>query len=279
MGDYGPSGALPRAQPPSNPPLPSTSSDEISVLVTGFGPFKTNFINASWLIASSLPTSFDLPTAGGVGGAGETASTPRKVSITVHPAPIPVAYSAVRTAIPALLAEYADTHGGRQPDLVVHMGIAATRGYYSIETRAHRDSYHMSDNRGQCGYDDGEREWREMQVPSMLQAGAVDEDGDGDGHGGVGKGCCPRPPDDGFLALWKGFAGEDADVRVSTDAGRYLCEFIFFTSLALAWRERRSRNVVFLHVPSSCTEEDVRVGREVAVAMIKAVVLSWIDSR
>lgn len=37
MGDYGPSGALPRAQPPSNPPLASTSDDEISVLVTGFG--------------------------------------------------------------------------------------------------------------------------------------------------------------------------------------------------------------------------------------------------
>ena len=161
------------------------------------------------------------------------------------------------------------------------MGIAATRGYYSIETRAHRDSYHMSDNRGQCGYDDGERLWREMQVPAMLQAGVVEEDGDGDGdgHGVVGQASCPCPPNDEFLALWKKFAGEDADVRVSTDAGRYLCEFIFFTSLALAWRERRSRNVVFLHVPSSCTDEDVRMGREVAVAMIKAVVLSWIESR
>lgn len=159
------------------------------------------------------------------------------------------------------------------------MGIAATRGYYSIETRAHRDSYHMSDNRGQCGYDDGERVWRETQVPAMLQAGVVEEDVDGDSHGAMGKESRPRPPDGEFLALWKGFAGEDVDVRVSTDAGRYLCEFIFFTSLALAWRERRARNVVFLHVPSGCTDEDVRVGRDVAVAMIKALVLSWIDSR
>ncbi len=71
----------------------------------------------------------------------------------------------------------------------------------------------------------------------------------------------------------------DADCRASDDAGNYLCDFIYFNSLA--WWRRKSkqrglegrshRPVLFLHVPAESDTETLGKGREVAVALIKAM--------
>ncbi|KAL3478080.1 hypothetical protein BJX99DRAFT_114393 [Aspergillus californicus] len=273
MGDCG-SGVQLSSAPLSNHFSSSPAdSEEISVLVTGFGPFKSNLVNASYLIASSLPSSLSLPTD------TDGTATTRRIAIHVHPSPVPVAYSAVRTIIPTIMGDYVKIHG-RQPDIVIHMGIAATRNYYSIEMRAHRDAYHMPDNLGRAGYEDGERLWKELDLPHVLQAGpskpAVEP---------VVKldltsprtNLVPCPPNNELLKTWQTLAPSSADIRISEDAGRYLCEFIFYTSLSFAYKEGQDRNIVFFHVPSSCRDQDLETGTRVAVGLIKAIVSTWVD--
>ncbi|KAF9888073.1 hypothetical protein FE257_009338 [Aspergillus nanangensis] len=273
MGDYGPGVMSSKTQVAGDPPVPLADPDEISVLVTGFGPFKTNLVNASYLIASSLPPSLEFPS--NVSTTAEGTPTPRRVSIHVHPAPVPVAYSTVQSEIPVILDNYVKTHGGRRPDIVIHMGIAATRSYYSVEMQAHRDSYHMSDIRGKSGYEDGERLWRELELPPVLRAGPATS------QGGVSEKqlVCSRPPDDDFLRTWRSFVVPGSDIRISPDAGRYLCEFIFYQSLAVAFQGGHDRNVAFFHVPSSCNEDTIQKGKGVAIALIKALVECWLDRR
>lgn len=198
----------------------------------------------------------------------------RRVSIHVHPDPVPVAYSTVQEQIPVIIGDYVKAHGGQRPDLVVHMGIAATRSYFSVETQAHRDSYHMSDINGRAGYEDGERIWRELDLPPVLQPGrAVSPSAPGSSKQLVN----PHPPDEALLATWKTLVAPGTDVRISQDAGRYLCEFIFYTSMAQAFRQGHDRNVVFFHVPAACTYEAVQEGKDAAIALIKALVERWLE--
>ncbi|PYH44299.1 putative pyroglutamyl peptidase type I [Aspergillus saccharolyticus JOP 1030-1] len=269
MGDYGRRATSLETQALAIPSLTTTEPDEMSVLVTGFGPFKTNLVNASYLIASSLPPSFifSSPTPG---------SAPCRVSIHVHPSPIPVAYSTVRTTLPVILDDFAKAHGGRRPDIVIHMGIAATRNYYSVETQAHRDAYLGSDIKGRLGYEDGERIWRELNLPAVLTAGRANASPPGSSELSAKRYLNPHPPDTQFLNAWQSFARPGMDLRISNDAGRYLCEFIFYSSLSLAYQAGQDRNVVFFHVPRSCTDEDIAAGKEAAIALIKALVTSWV---
>ncbi|THC99139.1 hypothetical protein EYZ11_001390 [Aspergillus tanneri] len=218
MGDYGPSVSLPQTQVSEKPHQPSTQFDEISVLVTGFGPFKTNLVNASYLIASSLPSSFEFPSTDASGPLS------RRVSIHVHPSPIPVAYSTVRETLPVILEDYAKSHEGRRPDIVIHIGIAATRNYYSVETQARRDHYHMSDIKGKTGYEDGERLWRELGLPPVLRAGrATDAPMSPKGPtipvSATRKDVTqalrlpvnPCPPDEDLLEAWESFVSPGVD--------------------------------------------------------------------
>ena len=196
--------------------------------------------------------------------------------------------------MPVILDEYAKNHGGRRPDIVIHMGIAATRGYYSVETQAHRDAYHLSDITGRSGFLDGEMHWRQLGLPPILKAGratdirptvnapAMETPGTAPGskpQQAVQRHAIPHPPDDHFVDIWKIFAPPGADLRISKDAGRYACEFILYTSLALAFQEGRDRNVTFFHVPPSCNDEDIEYGKNVAIAFIKALVTSWFDKK
>jgi len=74
---------------------------------------------------------------------------------------------------------------------------------------------------------------------------------------------------------------QNYDIRLSDDPGRYLCDYIYYTSLAhfhhnsdvhLPWHEKTS--VVFLHVPAEA-ESSIETGREITIALIRAL----IDSR
>ncbi|KAL2854490.1 hypothetical protein BJY01DRAFT_31242 [Aspergillus pseudoustus] len=274
MGDCGSGVHLSNTPLPRDLPTSSLDPEEISILVTGFGPFKSNVVNASYLIASSLPTSLSLHT-----DTPDGTLAGRRIAIHVHPSPISVAYSAVREIIPVIMEDYVKTHG-RQPDIVIHMGIAATKNYYSIESKAHRDAYHMPDNLGRAGYEDGEKPWRELALPHVLKAGRSDPATEPVAKLDLtysGANINPHPPDAAFLKTWQGLGPSSADIRISEDAGRYLCEFIFYTSLSLAFQEGRDRNVVFFHVPSSCRDHDIDTGRDVAIALIKALVTSWLD--
>ena len=71
---------------------------------------------------------------------------------------------------------------------------------------------------------------------------------------------------------------QDEDVRLSDDAGRYLCDFVFYTGLVEYWRRRKEGEdgedapVVFLHVPGETEDKNIRSGVRVAEGLIKALV-------
>ena len=67
---------------------------------------------------------------------------------------------------------------------------------------------------------------------------------------------------------------QDLDVRPSEDAGRYLCDFIYYSSLAELWKRDEERRVVFLHVPVESDEAAIARGREVLIELIRALVQS-----
>lgn len=125
---------------------------------------------------------------------------------------VPVEYNTVMTVVPQLWQEF-------NPDLVVHCGMNATARNLVVEHEANNGSYCAMDNRG--------------IVPN--------------------KGlCCRVSPQNERLrtcfdltALTEKLktAGCPVPVVTSNDAGRYLCEFIYFTSLRISpW-------TVFIHVP------------------------------
>lgn len=68
----------------------------------------------------------------------------------------------------------------------------------------------------------------------------------------------------------------DEDLRPSDDPGRYLCDFIYYTSMVEYWRRDHEgrRPVMFLHVPAGNTEEDLERGRKVVMGLIEALVWS-----
>jgi pyroglutamyl-peptidase len=68
-------------------------------------------------------------------------------------------------------------------------------------------------------------------------------------------------------------------VRISDDAGRYLCDFIYYSSLAHRWKQGKERRVTFLHVPADASERAVETGRELAAGLIRALVESEVERR
>lgn len=254
-------------------------------------PFRTNPVNASFMIASSLPSTLTLPPKGSSSTSSSTdGHAARQIRIHTHPTPIPVSYETVRTSIPTILDDFARTHNGRRPDITIHIGISPTRDYYSVETLARRDQYCMFDICGKTGYDDGEKVWKELGLPTVLRPGPAEEAAAAEEDPSPTSTTTAAPPrplhrshpspaDAHFLQTWKSFAPEGTDIRISEDAGRYLCEFIFYTSLSTALREGRDRSVIFLHIPGWCDEENVKVGTDVAVALVKTLVRCWVDER
>lgn len=67
---------------------------------------------------------------------------------------------------------------------------------------------------------------------------------------------------------------KDLDLRISDDPGRYLCDFIYYSSLSQLYKEQRPRKVIFFHVPADATEAAVARGRELAVNLIRSLVES-----
>ncbi|EED22059.1 pyroglutamyl peptidase type I, putative [Talaromyces stipitatus ATCC 10500] len=263
---------------PASPPI----SQSINVLVTGFGPFRSFDVNASFLIAQSLPSAFTLPPKEPVSVPGTAIPAPREVRIYVHPEPIKVSYATIRSQMPDILDGFSRTHNGLRPDLIVHIGIASTRRYYSVESQAHRDNYRIPDVDGRSGYHDGEKIWREKGLSPILVPGPAELSGGGNRHNTStvqtsGLKITPYPTNDHFLQVWKSFSPANTDLRVSNDAGHYACDFIFYTSLALALEEGRDRSIVFYHVPVATDLESLDLGTKVAVALIKSVVKCWVD--
>ncbi|KAL8643619.1 MAG: hypothetical protein Q9226_008236, partial [Calogaya cf. arnoldii] len=228
--------------------------------------FGNNHINPSHLIANTLPSSF-------------TAENLPNIKI-IKASPIPVHYRTVRDVVPRFLfpqpqdkTTVTRSYPPRIPtslfqdlldagpmmedrprfDFVLHIGMAAPREYFTMETCAHRDRYLGKDEAGETM--EGDTLWRDVyKAPEILRPGFDAED------------------------VWRRWQSEltGVDVRPSSDAGRYLCDFIYYSSLVEYWRKdpEAMAPVMFLHVPGKIEDYDIEMGRKVALGLIGAMVAS-----
>ncbi|KUI62930.1 Pyroglutamyl-peptidase 1 [Cytospora mali] len=120
------------------------SQEELTILVTGFGPFKDQYPrNPSWDIASSLPEYLPPLNAKSSTSVRSSSLALPPVRIIVHPEPVRVTYSAVRELIPKLWT--AGYGGVSKIDYVLHIGMASTKKQYVLEELGHRDDYRLKD--------------------------------------------------------------------------------------------------------------------------------------
>ncbi|CAK7221998.1 hypothetical protein SBRCBS47491_004718 [Sporothrix bragantina] len=247
--------------------------EEFVVLVTGFAPFKSEYpVNPSWEIASRLPEYLPRPTTGSSSSSSTSTSLPR-VRIVVYPEPVRVNYQTVRGLVPTLWSPNdknnktepppADTDAGRNfvppahIDLLLHIGMAGPRLHYALERVGRRDGYHLRDVDdqllGDTATDRADPNWVWYGVPAALESDLNLDD---------------------VLQRWRAHTASTGshDLRISVDAGRYLCDFIYTSSLAHLWKQGARRRVAFLHVPAAATPERVAVGQGLVVELIRSLV-------
>lgn len=234
------------------------SRRDVTVLVTGFGPFQERFpINPSFEITRLLPDILPRTVADG-----------RRIRIIAYAAPIRVSYDEVHKLVPVLH----ETLRG-VVDLVLHIGMASGRDHYTAEMYGHRDGY--SKNKDLDGEtllpDDGIVHFGDC--PAMMTTALECEE---------------------LLRRWHASLSTvpinspafGADCQLSDDAGNYLCDYIYFNSLA--WFGRRNgkfdggkasdRPVMFLHVPAESDPLLLERGRDVTIALIEAMAETWAAS-
>jgi len=241
-----------------------TDREEVTVLVTGYGPFLDKFpVNASWSIASRLPPYLSL-----------TASLPIPIRIVVPPKPLRVSYSHVASVAPKLLSgtyplhEWTETSNGAhtlpKPDIVLHIGLAAGRTFYTLERQARGGQFNRIKDVDGHIFPEAEAKKLFASCPDVLKPTFDTED---------------------VWRRWRTFVVDPtADLRPSDDPGIYLCGFIYYVSMAWYWKrslemqeevsDSNDRPVCFLHVPDLPTEDEVEQGRQVAIGLIKALVAS-----
>ncbi|KAJ7167754.1 hypothetical protein C8R46DRAFT_1094022 [Mycena filopes] len=211
------------------------------VLVTGFGPFGTYKENPSWLAVKTLHDTV-ITTAS---MRGKPPKGPKADSIHLTSLNIPTVYTAVLTTLPGLHAQppvlqplYTPPTTRPPPDegfdLIVHVGVAGP-GPLRAERLAHKTGYSLPDY--------------EHQSPPLIIGG-----GNLRGFGS------PRYGDEFADEL---FTSIDVDalvgdltqgpnplsIETSDDAGRFLCDFIYYASLAESQRAGRETPVLFVHCP------------------------------
>ncbi|KAF4305491.1 hypothetical protein GTA08_BOTSDO06451 [Botryosphaeria dothidea] len=289
--------AHPDSQPPEN---------EVTVLVTGFGPFLKQFpINPSHEIAKALPASLTLTTkTPSPSPSSPPKTTTTRITLTTPSAPLAVAYHPTHAAVPKLLSS-------ARPDLVLHIGLAAGRAFFAIEKSSAKHGYDRNadvDGRRWTARE-SDHAWR--GAPEHLETGLLFEGvwarwrdaceglegvvgpgasardvrrGRGVGTGGEGMEGVPSAAGGGGGVV----KGQDVvEVRPSDDVGSYLCGFIYYNSLAWFWEREREkeeeggveRPVLFLHVPACPEGRDVERGTEITVELIKAMVATWLAQK
>jgi pyroglutamyl-peptidase len=182
-----------------------------------------------------------------------TATSP-KIRIVKHPHPIRVAYQAVYDIIPKLLTP---VEGEKQPDIILHIGLAAGRPFYTLERQSPRSPYWTSrDVDGRIFSQEKTDElWPLLKFPQFLKPTFDVED---------------------VYKRWKSHLSDSRiDIRPSSDPGNFLCGFIYYMSMSWFWRKQaEERPVMFLHVPLLVGDEQVEEGKGVAIGLIKALVES-----
>lgn len=189
--------------------------------------------------------------------------------------------------LPSILPPSSPLHP--TPDIILHIGLAAGRQFFALENGAHSRGY------GKIPDVDGEKTGDLLleatypcaEFPEKLCTAFDTSDVIARWKAHLGY---PHSDTDGAAAA-NGSVNANAnangeakhiprwtlpDVRLSPDAGNFMCGYIYYNSLAHYYRvQGEERPVVFMHVPDlSHSEEKMKEGWEVTVALIKALVES-----
>lgn len=121
-----------------------------------------------------------------------------------------------------------------------------------MERRGLRDGYEMRDVDGELLTDteEGKNEWEGLPHELLTDVNVDD-----------------------VWRRWRA-ALPDADIRISEDAGRYLCDYIYYSSLAHLFKNGKGRQVVFLHIPVESDIVSVEAGVQITLELIRALVQS-----
>nr|CAG4638778.1 EOG090X0F1W [Cyclestheria hislopi] len=165
------------------------------VLVTGFGPFGTHEINASWEAVKLLPNT-------GI-------EKELNISLIVHE--IPVEYDYVKRNIPILWQVY-------KPKLTIHVGVSGSAHEVNLERQAFNSGYKSRDN---CDC---------VPVDNQCIPGAPD--------------CVQTGLNMGLVCQQMIDSSCEVTACVSDDPGRFLCDYIYYSSLNID-----ASRAAFIHVP------------------------------
>ncbi|KAF2202528.1 peptidase C15, pyroglutamyl peptidase I-like protein, partial [Delitschia confertaspora ATCC 74209] len=234
---------------PSNDP-----HKPVKVLLTGFAPFLDITINPSWQICQFLqqhpPTNFT------------------NIDLMIHPTPIPVSYHKMHALLPSLYEQY-------DPDIVIHLGLAAERHYFAMEKSAKRDGYHdvPDEDRRVWTRGEGKKFWgkeKERLETDLDLDSAVNT-----WKSSVAGMRHSLPPSSASNASQTASASASemqVDVKQSDDVGSYVCGFLYFGSLLEMEKRKKKRDVVFLHVPGLEGVKEVEIGARVVEAAVEGLV-------
>ncbi|KAH7101526.1 peptidase C15, pyroglutamyl peptidase I-like protein [Auriculariales sp. MPI-PUGE-AT-0066] len=237
--------------------MPPTAHRDIYVLITGYGPFFSTTHNPSYYAAKPLNrTQISLP------GGRIT------IHLTVIEVQAPIARPAPGPARPPASVTDAPSPPAGGYDFIFHLGQGRAGAFY-VETLGHQTGYNQQDVNGELA-----------PVMDIKEAGKVLR--------GAGKRYqdCESVLRTGIEVgkLVKHLKLTDDKVLQSHDAGRYLCDFIFYCSLAeaqLAKEEQRAqsaRKVLFMHVPPAGLPHTLDEMTQMIRHVVSWVVIDHIDN-
>ncbi|KAL8874004.1 MAG: hypothetical protein Q9174_000600 [Haloplaca sp. 1 TL-2023] len=237
--------------------------DGFIVGVTAFGLYaETHDFNASNLVLAALPATLESSSPDGP-----------EIHILKYPE-IHVTYDAVSRAVhdiwnneSATWAKAATTAGikydrdnSHKIDFVVHLGQMRAFPGYSFETLANRDDYKRKD--------------LDQLVPATVEMpqGILVEERFAE---------CPDVlrPDVNVEAITDAIKDSIPDIllRASAEAGRFSCEYLFYSSMAELHARGLQKKVMFVHVPSKNSEQDISTGVKVVTELIRRLSLECLE--
>ncbi|KAF8163750.1 hypothetical protein B0H34DRAFT_696675 [Crassisporium funariophilum] len=267
------------AIPEDHQAQPELPPNTFRVLVTGFGAFSHYEENPSWLAVKPLQNAILTTDV----QSDKTAAAGGRRAIHITTLQIPVVYESVLETVPGLHARPPILPESALPDtlppphtsydFMFHIGVAG-RGPLRMERVGHKLGYHMKDASGKLASvtrsspkDFSRRDMHEVTAAENAERERLGMDIVETGGDSIAR------PTRGFGSAYETFSDEittDIDVTrlvqdlrrsgveqiyTSMDAGHYLCDFIYYCSLAEAKRtsnpyeKRRNTQVLFLHCP------------------------------